>query len=471
MARVYMLAAALALCTLATHPHPQITRPPDRSLSPRTGGIDAAALSTTADQTEQATEGAGLCSGDTSAPVPAPGDSHDGYGAAATSTASGWRDAIPTELLLGELEVDKVFLEQVPACARTRVDTLRPLVLANVPLILEVPGWQRHSPGPGEDVAAAEAEAEANRGVGVGVGANSDGSGDLGEVVHRAPAILARAAMLAAYGDDQIHYSSSKGIAAGGQTNATTFRCFAETMMRQETAVDIGTEGAAAEKSVGTKAGSGSGSACSADDGSGTGGSHSTRALDWRWFDEGNHAAMAQLTCERLRALGAAASGVSLTDVNVMSLSIGAPRSSVSFHAHGPALFGLHVGVKRFFLVPPTSPKVEFEGELFFQLEDWLDALRSGVATDKNRVAPKPNLKSKPKPKAPLPDGLRVCTLRAGDIIYVPQDWQYAAFVPQYFDCASRSLFFMRWVQLPGVFFHTNTVQYWKCCYLMGLCV
>ena len=34
-------------------------------------------------------------------------------------------------------------------------------------------------------------------------------------------------------------------------------------------------------------------------------------------------------------------------------------------------VFGLFVGVKQFYLIPPTEPKVELDGELFFRFEAW----------------------------------------------------------------------------------------------------
>lgn len=88
-------------------------------------------------------------------------------------------------------------------------------------------------------------------------------------------------------------------------------------------------------------------------------------------------------------------------------LSIGGNGSGLAFHAHGPTWLATLKGYKVWFLIPPQNWPVRDVGGTPFELQ----AMGNSMAT---------SLLSRP------PTGMKICTVRSGQAMIVPQDWQHA---------------------------------------------
>ena len=189
--------------------------------------------------------------------------------------------------------------------------------------------------------------------------------------------MLARGALLRKYGTHRLSWSSSRANAGNVRERTGPLRYFVQEVMRGEQSRDF-------------------------------------RAFSSEWFLDPRHKAMAEATSIRLHALAARATGdTAFLDQEPQDqfMSIGANGSSVSFHGHGPALFGLYVGMKRFYLVPPTEPQPRVEGGVdFFELDSWLAMVRGLPDRD----------------KAAATAALRSCILQPGDMIFIPDGWWHA---------------------------------------------
>ena len=190
-----------------------------------------------------------------------------------------------------------------------------------------------------------------------------------------------REALLNAYGEDTIKFTTGVSISQGSEYSqmSSSLRQFLTGVMR--------------------------------------GGDRDTvRAFDFDWFKPApRHAALAKLTFDEIHRLST--KGVlnkAEWSKQMVALSVGANQSTVPFHMHGPVLFGLFVGVKTFYLLPPAAPKPRVDGETSYSFSKWLNAAKEG------------KLSSESSDTAAIQTELMACTLLPGEVLYIPNMWQHA---------------------------------------------